>query len=336
MDSLTHIVLGGCIGEAMGGKQLGKKAIVLGAVAQSLPDIDFVASFWLSPANDLLAHRGFTHSLLFVALIAPVLALASDKYIGPSAMSLRRWMLFFGTQLFIHIFLDTFNAYGVAWFEPFSHQRLAFHAIFVADPFLSAPIALAFAFLVLSLHNHPKRLLAARLAIAWWVLYLGYGVMNKLSVEAHVKENFVAQGIPVTRHFTTPTPLNTWLWYVVANTEQGSFVGYRSIFDSTEKIDFEFFERGDHRLIPVADHEDLQHLKRFSEGFYTTEQWGDTLVFNDLRFGQMIGWRDRRGRFVFHYYLSHPDDNHLVVQRGRFAGWDAETTRSFLDRIAGR
>ncbi|MBL7851134.1 MAG: metal-dependent hydrolase [Cyclobacteriaceae bacterium] len=335
MDSLTHIVLGGCIGEAMGGKQLGKKAIVLGAVAQSLPDIDFVASFWLNPANDLLAHRGFTHSFLFVALAAPVLSLIADKYVSPGILSMRRWLLFFGLQVFVHVFLDAFNAYGVAWFEPFSHSRVSFNAIFVADPLLSAPLAVAFAFLVMAGLDHPRRLLAARLAILWWALYLGYGVMNKLSVEAKVKENFEQQQIPVTRHFSTPTPLNTWLWYIVANTDQGSYVGYRSVFDSSDTIDFEFFERADHRLIPIADHEDLQHLKRFSEGFYTVEQWGDTLVFNDLRFGQMIGWRDRRAHFVFHYYLSHPEDNNLVVQRGRFAGWDADATRSLLNRIAG-
>ena len=34
-------------------------------------------------------------------------------------------------------------------------------------------------------------------------------------------------------------------------------------------------------LRSVADHEQLQHLIRFSQQFYTAEQWGDTLVFND-------------------------------------------------------
>ena len=57
MDSLTHIVLGACIGEAMLGKKLGKKAMLIGAIAQSLPDIDFVAALWLGPAENLLAHR---------------------------------------------------------------------------------------------------------------------------------------------------------------------------------------------------------------------------------------------------------------------------------------
>jgi membrane-bound metal-dependent hydrolase YbcI (DUF457 family) len=41
----------------------------LGAVAQSVPDIDFIASFWTSTSENLLAHRGFTHSILFTLLM---------------------------------------------------------------------------------------------------------------------------------------------------------------------------------------------------------------------------------------------------------------------------
>ncbi len=335
MDSLTHIVLGGCVGEALAGKKLGRKALVLGASAQSLPDIDFLASFWLNPANDLLAHRGFTHSFLFIALTAPMLALLADRYVSPGTLSIRKWVLFFGLQMLLHDFLDAFNSYGIGWFEPFSHLRISFNILFVADPFLSVPVAVGFAYLVFTSLQNRKRVLIAALAIGWWALYLGYGVMNKLAIDASVKSNLETLGIPVTTYFSTPTPLNNWLWYIVANTDQGSYVGYRSVFDTKKKIDFEFFDRSEHLLESVADHEDVQHLKRFSQGYYTVEHWGDTLVFNDLRFGQMIGWRDRRGKFVFHYFLSHPDDNHLVVQRGRFAGWDADARKSLLVRIKG-
>jgi hypothetical protein len=33
--------------------------------------------------------------------------------------------------------------------------------------------------------------------------------------------------------------------------------------------------------------------------------------------------------FVFYYYLEHPGANKLVVQRGRFAGWDRNAFRFF-------
>ena len=40
----------------------------LGALAQSIPDLDFIAAFWKDTASNLLAHRGFTHSILFAIM----------------------------------------------------------------------------------------------------------------------------------------------------------------------------------------------------------------------------------------------------------------------------
>ena len=87
MDSLTHIVLGACIGEAVAGKKLGKKAMLLGAIAQSLPDIDFVTAFFLSDTQDIVAHRGITHSLLFIVVGTLVLSFLSDKIFHKTPLS---------------------------------------------------------------------------------------------------------------------------------------------------------------------------------------------------------------------------------------------------------
>ena len=38
MDTITHIAIGACIGEVLGSREIGKKAILLGAAAQSLLD----------------------------------------------------------------------------------------------------------------------------------------------------------------------------------------------------------------------------------------------------------------------------------------------------------
>ena len=76
MDSLTHIVLGATVGELVAGKKLGKKSWLAGAFLQTIPDFDFIAGLWCSPAEDLLAHRGFTHSFFFIALLAPLFSWA--------------------------------------------------------------------------------------------------------------------------------------------------------------------------------------------------------------------------------------------------------------------
>src|SRR5258705_3488083 len=177
----------------------------------------------------------------------------------------------------------------------------------------------------------------------WWkfgiflpLTYLCYCSYNKININRDVKQILKTQEIPYTRYFTTPAPLQNWLWFVVAGNDTGYYVGYRSVFDSKKEIDFQYFPRNDSLLNPAHDRDDLRRLLRFSQQFYTAEKWNDTLVFNDLRFGQVIGWADSREKFAFHYYLIPENaDNRLVVQRGRFAKWDMEVVKLLFQREKG-
>jgi len=335
LDSLTHIALGACMGDAFAGKQLGKRAMFFGAVAQSLPDIDFIAAAWTTTSENLLAHRGFTHSILFVVLITPLLALLAERWHRPHNISIGKWMRFFGVQAFIHLLIDGMNVYGVGWFEPFSHHRVSYNWIYVADPFYSVWLGIAFLMLLILRRNHPKRAWWIRFGVGMSTIYLLYCGLNKLKIDNDVKDVFKKQNISYSNYFTTPTPLNNWLWYVVASNDSGHYIGYRSLFDSERKIDFQFVPKNDSLLKPVHNNEDLQKLKRFSKGYYAIQNRNDTLIFNDLRFGQMIGWVNPKAPFAFYYYLQHPSENDLVVQRGRFAGWNKEAFLALLKRIRG-
>jgi len=323
------------MGEAFAGRTLGKKAMLWGALAQSIPDIDFIASFWMNTSNNLLAHRGFTHSFLFCFLITPIFALVAEKFHRPHDIRLRKWILFFGGVIFIHIFIDAFNNYGVGWLEPFNHKRISFNAIYVADPFFSfwPGIALVALLILKRWSSQKRRWMWIGLGIS--TIYLLYCLSNKYKIDRDVKYILQKQQINYTRYFSTPAPLQNWLWYVVAGNDSGYHVGFRSLFDQKKEISFQYFPRNDSLLKPVSDHEDLQKLIRFSRQFYTVEKWNDTLVFNDLRFGQIIGWHDPHQKFVFHYFLQHPKDNKLVVQRGRFSNWDKETFMSLIKRVRG-
>jgi inner membrane protein len=323
------------MGEAFAGRTLGKKAMLWGALAQSLPDIDFLAAFWMNTSDNLLAHRGFTHSFLFCFLITPLLAIIAEKLHRPHDIRLRKWVLFFGGVIFIHILIDAFNNYGVGWFEPFSHQRISFNAIYIADPFFSIWPGLALFALIVLKKWSPKRKMWQRIGLGISSLYLMYCLVNKYVIDRDVKEILQKQQISYSRYFSTPAPLQNWLWYIVAGNDSGYHVGFRSLFDSKKEIKFQYFPRNDSLLDPVKDQEDLQKLIRFSQQFYTVEKWKDTLVFNDLRFGQIIGWYDPHQRFVFHYFLQHPEENTLVVQRGRFKNWNKETFFALVKRVGG-
>ena len=336
MDTVTHIVLGACIGEAIAGKQLGKKALLLGAIAQNIPDLDIVASFWLPATSDLLAHRGFTHSFLFTVLVTPVLAMLSVKWLnGKGRLNVKQWMLFWGLQIFIHQFIDAFNAYGTGWFVPFSNYRVAFNTMFVADPLFSIwPAVATIALIILSVTNN-KRKIWAGVGLSISTLYLLLGIAFKTYIDRATKQDMQAKNISFNKYLSTPTPLNNLLWYIVAKNDRGYYAGYRSVFDKRTITDFHYISRNDSLLQYVGNKNDLQNLLRFSRGYYSAEKWHDTVVFNDLRFGEINGWDEAQPRFVFYYYLQYPEANNLVVQRGRFAKWDERTLRSFLRRICG-
>jgi len=335
MDSLTHLVVGSCIGEAFFGKTIGKKAMIWGALAQSVPDVDFITAFWLNGTSNLLAHRGFTHSILFALLVAVFLGLVAEKWHRPHDIAFRKWTFFFTVQILLHLLLDGFNNYGVGWFEPFSHRRISFNAMYVADPFFSLWPGIAFIILLILKRAHPRRRFWWMFGIITGTVYLCYCVFNKIDMDSDAVEITQMQHIPNKSYLTTPTPLNNLLWYVLAGNDSGYYVGYRSVFDKKKNIIFTYFPKNDSLLNNIRQQEDVHDLIRFSQGLYTVENWGDTLVFNDLRFGQIIGWHDPKERFVFHYFLQRPDANMLVVQRGRFAKWNWETTRSLIRRIRG-
>ncbi len=72
MDSLTQMVLGAAVGEATLGKKVGNRAMMWGAVAGTLPDLDVIANFFMTPINALAFHRGITHAAI-VSLIGALI-----------------------------------------------------------------------------------------------------------------------------------------------------------------------------------------------------------------------------------------------------------------------
>lgn len=79
MDSLTQIVLGAAVGEAVLGKKIGNKAMLYGAIAGTIPDLDVISSFFTDTVTALEIHRGFTHSILFSVIFAPIFCSCSFK-----------------------------------------------------------------------------------------------------------------------------------------------------------------------------------------------------------------------------------------------------------------
>ena len=144
------------VGEATLGKKVGNKAMFWGAVAGTIPDLDVIANFFVDnvTANEL--HRGFSHSILFSILMAPIFGWIIAKLYKNEEADWKDWsrLMFWG--LFTHPILDAFTTWGTQLFWPFDY-KVAFNNIFVADPLYTVPFLICVIIAMFYKRTHPKR-----------------------------------------------------------------------------------------------------------------------------------------------------------------------------------
>jgi inner membrane protein len=104
-----------------------------------------------------------------------------------------------------------------------------------------------------------------------------------------------------------PTPFNTLLWRILVMTEEGYKVGYYSLFDSDEEIDYTSYPSDKNLLNPVADDWGVQRLQWFTKGFYAVNQTDDRIVIQDLRMGL------EPDQYVFQFAVAQNADNVITV-----------------------
>jgi len=141
MEPVTHTLTGYLMSRAGLNRWCPLATPVL-LMAVNVPDIDFVA---LLTRNDLLVldwHRGATHALAFVALMA-VLPLLPMLVFARGRMRWRRAYAVSVLGVLSHLFLDWTNIYGVRLLEPFSSRYFHLDTTGVTDLWMLAVLAAA-------------------------------------------------------------------------------------------------------------------------------------------------------------------------------------------------
>jgi len=301
LDSLTQIVLGAAIGEATLGKKIGNKALLYGAVAGTIPDLDV----WFGSLTDTITavewHRGFSHSLLFSVLLAPVLGWLVNKLERKSNLGWKPWAKLFFLGLFTHPILDVFTSWGTQLFWPFK-IRLAFNSIFVIDPLYTLPF-LVLTVMVLFYKRQSKmrrRLNTVGLLIS--TMYLSATLIIKYVVTQRFELALQDQDIVYTQISTRPSPLNTILWNANIDTPDQYLIANYSFFDS-QPIRFKSYPKQRNTSRELIGFPNVKRLISISEGWYIIEQRDGDWYFNDLRFGQ-VPRKDGKSFFTFSYRLE--------------------------------
>ena len=310
MDSLTQIVLGASVGEVVLGKKVGNKAILWGAIAGTLPDLDVLLRYFTDEISSTRMHRGFSHSIVFAVLIAPLLGWIAKKiHFKLKEVSFKDWTkLFFWTTV-THPLLDAHTTWGTQFFWPFNY-RLAYQNIFVVDPLYTLPF-LMFLIIVMTLKkDNPKRSKFNTIGLSVSSTYLLLTLIFKWISFQEFKEGLENQEIEYVEIDTKPSPLNSILWSSLIETDKGYRTAYYSLFDKQEITYSKEFLKNHHLLEPYLEEKVIKQLIDISAGWYRIEEKNGKLLFWDLRFGQM-GMDVNNASFLWYYELNIEENGNM-------------------------
>jgi len=137
MDPFSHFLLGYLLGFGIWGPN-GLQYVVAAAVAGGLPDAD-VALFPLARRFPLLRHRGISHSILGVTILAGVGTIvvpwALGLAFGTAFATGAPWAYFLSLEVggLSHVLLDAMDHWSVPIFAPFLDREYGFDADRIAN-----------------------------------------------------------------------------------------------------------------------------------------------------------------------------------------------------------
>ena len=120
----SHAVAALSIGTCFYRSGTPKRIWAIGALCSVIPDIDVIGLRFGIRYGDFWGHRGFTHSLVFAALLAGAIVTLGFLEATPGLNHLSLWVYFFLATA-SHCLLDamTDGGLGVAFFSPFDNHR---------------------------------------------------------------------------------------------------------------------------------------------------------------------------------------------------------------------
>ena len=220
MDTGTHIVMGVAIGglatldPVVSGSQATAISVMISTlIGSQAPDIDTILKL-RNNAVYIRNHRGVTHSIPAV-LLWPILILAVIYPLFPGANLLHLWLWTF-FAVFLHVFVDIFNAYGTQALRPFSNKWLALGIINTFDPIIFAMHIVAIIFWAFG--TDPGYTF-----LTLFIVLIGYYLL-RIFTQRKVKQK-IKEMIPDAKEIILSPTMRYNHWRIAVQTDQYFYVG---------------------------------------------------------------------------------------------------------------
>ncbi|MEL7544100.1 MAG: metal-dependent hydrolase [Pseudomonadota bacterium] len=302
MDSLTQAALGATIGELVLGRRIASKAALYGAIVATVPDLDVFVPMG-GPVADFVYHRSWSHSLLVLTALSPLLAEGIRRWRGDPESWRPRWLMLVFLALFTHPLLDAFTIYGTQLLWPLSDYPFGIGSVFIIDPAFTLPLLIGLVLALTWFRHSPNRTRAAAIGLAIGCAYLGGTLIaqNRAAAITAAADNHPFGGAG--QALTIPSPFNAVLWRSIIMTPDGRSyaIGYNSFLDGRSTPTFETYTTRADLLDAIDRHWPVERLRAFTKGFNGVAVEDDRVVVRDLRMGV-------EGRYVFGFKVARMTD----------------------------
>ncbi|WP_412971908.1 metal-dependent hydrolase [Glaciecola sp. MF2-115] len=321
MDSLTQVALGGAVAYAVLGQQVGRKAVVWGAVLGTLPDLDVFLPYG-GEVEAFTYHRGFSHSLFVHLLASPFITWLILKIHTQTRQYRTRWFCLVFLCLSTHAILDSFTVYGTQLMWPLTEYPVGVSNLFIIDPLYTLPLLVGVGFTLM-----PKISLARRSQINGFGLvlssaYIVWSLIAKVLIDHKVDTALLERGINDAKYVSTPAPLNTLLWRIVVMSDNQYYEGYASVFDESTELSLTAYKSYPELLEGISNVWGVERLQWFTKGFYSIRQNENKVILSDLRMGVECS-------YAFNFVVGEKNDS--GVQSGSF---EKITMRPDMSKVA--
>lgn len=333
MDSVSQFVLGASVGEVVLGKKLGNRALLWGGIAGTIPDLDVITRPFLSIVDEVAFHRSVSHSVLLFIFLAPALGYFLSRTSKFKETTFWEWTNLFFWGFLTHALLDCFTTWGTQLFWLMEY-RVAWKTIFVVDPVYTMPFIVVLMFILFKDKLSGIRRKLNYIVLVFTSLYLSFTVFNKFAVHTKFVEMTQADSLRVLNIDSRPAPLQNILWTANVETENHFWIYYFSWLDNKYQKTYSV-KKNHELLVPFLGDVQVKKLIKISEGYYTVKKSGDDLIFNDLRFGQTLGWKDPGSPFVFAYKITSKNGVVKIVEVEKDYRNAGEMIPKLIARIKG-
>ena len=330
MDSLTQIVLGAAVGEAVLGKKVGNKAMLYGAIAGTIPDFDTFASHFTDTVTALEIHRGFTHSIVFSVVFAPIFGWLVSRWEKTASWKNWSWLFFWG--FLTHPLLDAHTTWGTQLFWPLD-LRLAYKNIFVIDPLYTLPFLVFVILAMRKKRTSPKRRKLNNLGLIISSAYMLLTLILKGITYQKFTDALQQQNIQYSEIETKPSPFNTILWTANVDTKDAYLIGHYSFFDA-QPIQFTAYPKNHEWIEDLKEEENVQRLIKITKGWYTITKENEKLYLNDLRFG-LLGFSPSAKNFTFSFQLEKKNGEVIITEKEKDTRDAKKLLSELWERILG-